>query len=231
MQLTLNPPRAATPPAGAEPFSVGEVQTILGKVLKQGKRPGLTEVAQLTHALNLMHGTYVFAQKVANDSKKTAALVYSAIGVLQWFFKIRRTAWEAPGTPPTAVAAEQELFSKFTAFGDAMQAHNFELDMDAGLLMPDITDWHQLAVPVAGAFRLAMAPRNPGKEFGKTAGGPLPRFLAEVLPRITGEQVTAAAAGKCLSRAKGRTGAPPGLVLLTVEECAAAADTQEASEE
>jgi hypothetical protein len=229
MKPTRNSRRETTPPS-IGPFSVGEVKTVLREVLKQGSNlPGPTEAVQLTYALNLIQGSYVFAQQVANDSKKTADQVRSAIKTLQRFLDIRRLAWEAPGTTATTVAAEAELLRKFSAFAAAMQA---QLDMDDGLKMPDITGWHHLAFSAAAAFRSAVRPNNPGVRFGPTSGGPLSRFLAEVLSRITGERVTAAAAGQYLRRAaKGRTGAPPGLVLLTVEECAAAADDQQAAKE
>ena len=159
-------------------------------------------------------------------SKKKADMVHDAIAILQRFFELRRIA--CAGTSADTIAAEAKLFQKFSDFGDAMEAHRFELDMDAGLRMPDITRWHDIAVPAAAAFRLAMMPKNPGVRFGPTSDGPLPRFLAEVLPLITGEAVTPAAVGKFLRReAKRRTAAPPGRpVPLTAEDAAWTAEDE-----
>jgi hypothetical protein len=177
-------------------FTVDSVRAILGTIVRQGIKPGPSEITLLVYGLNQLHASFLFARNTANDAKKKADEVRNAFDVLQRFFESRRDACATQSVPPKIVADEERLFEKFREFSDTMHSHAFELDMDAGLLMPPITHWHDLTEAAAGLFQLAMTPNNPDLRFGLTNDGPVARFLAEVLPLITGEIVTVTAAGK-----------------------------------
>jgi len=61
-----------------------------------------------------------------------------------------------------------------------------------------IYTWHDIAHDLAVAFRLAMRPTNPALKMGLSNKGPIPRFIAAVVPHITGERPNVEQVGKYL---------------------------------
>jgi len=59
-------------------------------------------------------------------------------------------------------------------------------------------DWRWLIKVLPVDIGSAIESANPGYEGGRTKGGPLSRILAEIIPHITGEPVTAIAVGNQL---------------------------------
>jgi hypothetical protein len=53
--------------------------------------------------------------------------------------------------------------------------------------------WHEVAPLIANAFRDAVRPRNPTLTLGNSDQGSVARFVAAVVPQITGEEPTVAA--------------------------------------
>lgn len=209
--------QAAAPDTG--PLSAGEVLSILVKarVLKRGDKPpdpDAGEVVRLGTALNLIRDVNIRAQAGAKAAKKAT--------------QRDRTLKRYQEVAASRYADQERLQELLTSLSRSeVLMREFEAAKRA---WPVIEDWRHLAAATADAFRLAMATLNPGKTYGAAPGGPLLRFLKEALPRITGEKWVGAV-GKYLSRnaKKGRPGAPDGLVLLTIEEDAAAADEQDKS--
>ena len=162
------------------PFTAANLRPILAGVLKQGmKWPGDADLKVLARSLNQIRGIFVTAQKTANKSKP-ADKVGAALAVLMVFFDERRAACcGSPPPSPQIVESERRLYDQFYAFVQAMKAHDFQLDMDAGLLMPKIDRWQHLARAIAAAFEIALAPNN-GWRSRLSNDGPVPRFVARV---------------------------------------------------
>ncbi len=68
-----------------------------------------------------------------------------------------------------------------------------------------IEGWHDFAGELANAFRYAMCFTNPGLPLRNGDDGPVARFLAAIIPLITGEAPTPVAVARHLQRAS-RTG-------------------------
>jgi len=183
-------------------FTVPILRGILDGVLKRSQtKPGQVDLELLAYSLNQIREVFAFAQQTANESKPLADRVRDAIEVLTVFFERRRQACcVEDGTRPSVelIESEQRLREQFSSFLKAMEVHKFELDMDAGLLMPRLDCWRQLAEVVANQFRVAMSQANGTRKFGRSNDGPVPRFVAAVVPRITGENPSVQNVGKHL---------------------------------
>jgi hypothetical protein len=67
-------------------------------------------------------------------------------------------------------------------------------------LIPPAERWHDLADTIAHFFIVAMRPNNPTVRFGRSNDGPVPRFVASIIPFITGDTPDVAAVGQHLKR-------------------------------
>jgi hypothetical protein len=184
------------------PFYCADVRRILSETLRGRQRPpDREETERLTLSLNLVAGAYQFAKKFAS-AKPQSTNVQGALETLMAFFDERRE--ECRGLCPASKVAfaEYQLYNKFRQLIAAFEEHPFELDMDTVLVMPDYNkDWHDIAYSVAQIFRTAMQAHNPNEVFGRSNGGPVPRFVAAVMPTITGgEFPTLAAVAQHLKR-------------------------------
>lgn len=129
-----------------------------------------------------------------------------ALEILEVFFEERKKA--CCSVSIEIAESEQRLYDQFHDFVRA-KAHDFQLDMDAGLLMPEIDDWRDIAVVVAGAFKVAMYPQK----FGLSNDDPAPRFVAKVIPLMTNQSPSVFNVGKHLkdqARLHQRAKAKPG---------------------
>jgi len=175
-----------------------------GEVLKGQAIPGEAELNGLVWALNDIHRAFWFRKTTAPESQfkhARASREREAIEVLMCFFDQRRQAsTEAERRIASALAAakprsarkagkkaalvidrERRLYDLFRDFVHAMTTHDFQLDMDidTGALMPRLESWHHVADGIAGAFRIAMFPKEFGSsngKRGKTSGGMILRF-------------------------------------------------------
>jgi hypothetical protein len=189
---------------GREPFAASNLQKILGDdVLKGQNMPN--DLNALAWSLNDIHGAFWFRKTTAPETQfkqATAERVAEAIQVLMCFFDQRRQGWRA--APAGVVDRERQLYSLFRDFVHGMTAHEFRLEMDTdhAALMPPLESWRHVAEAVAGAFRIAMFPQ----EFGRSNKGPVPRFVAAVMPLMTGESPTVSAVAQHLKRvARGKS--------------------------
>jgi hypothetical protein len=189
-------------PRSTGSFTIPILRGIMDDVLKQSQtKPSQMDLELLAYSLNQIREVFAFAQQTANESKPLADRVRDAIEVLKVFFERRRQACcVEDGTHPSVEIIENEwrLREQFSSFLKAMEMHKFELDMDAGLLMPRLDCWRQLAEVVANQFRAAMSRANGTQKFGYSNDGPVPRFVAAVVPRITGENPSVQNVGKHL---------------------------------
>jgi hypothetical protein len=185
---------------GRTPFTVANLQKILeDDVLKGQIMPSIPQLNALAWELNDIHGAFWFRKMSAPESKFKhirAERVGDALQVLMCFFDQRRQAWHT--APADVVNRERQLYDLFRDFVRAMTAHDFQLDIDTddAALMPPLENWRHVADSVAGAFRMAMAPQ----EFGRSNKGPVPRFVAAVMPLMAGETPTVAAVAQHLKR-------------------------------
>jgi len=161
--------------------------------------PGTVKLTALALALNDMHGTFWFGKTTAPESRfkhARAERIGNAIQVLMCFFDQRRQAWHAASADD--VDRERRLYNQFRDFVYAMTAHNFQLDMDTddAALMPVLESWGHIAEAVAGAFRITMSP----EEYGQSNEGPVARFVAAVMPVMTGEKPAVTTVAQNLKR-------------------------------
>jgi hypothetical protein len=181
----------------SRPFSVAILRSILDNVLKQPQtKPGKEDLETLANSLNRIHSAFSFATKTGNQSKSTAGEVRGALQILVSFFEKRKQACYPEGRRGPGdqiVEDERVLYDKFQSLSRAMETHDFQLDMDAGLLMPHLDSWRPIAELIAGAFSLAM-----GRQFGRSNNGPSARFVAAVVPLMTQEQPSVENVGKHL---------------------------------
>ena len=145
MHVTSKPRRATTPPSTG-PFSVDEMQAILKMVLKRGEPPGPTERARLVATLNLIRGAYLSAQEGAHEAKQAA--------------EQNRLIRRLQGSLARRHAGQERLPELLTKLSDCAALMR-ELEA-ARQPLPVIKNSRHLAVSTAAAFRLAMAPDNPG---------------------------------------------------------------------
>jgi len=177
----------------AAPFTAANLWEILDAVLRQPQaKPSKEAVKRLAATLNRIHNVFNFAKQIGNNSKVTADRVSEALEILEVFFEERKKACCSVSTE--IAESEQRLYDQFHDFVRAMEAHDFRLDMDAGLLMPEIDNWRDIVVVVAAAFKVAMYPQK----FGLSNDGPVPRFVAKVIPLMTNQSPSVFNVGKHL---------------------------------
>jgi hypothetical protein len=189
---------------GREPFTVANVRETLCDVLKdQTTMPSEAALRTLAAALNDIHGAFWWRKTTLPESDSQDARanrVCDAIQTLMCFFDQRSQAWR--GAPAEVVDRERQLYDRFRDFVQAMTAHDFLLGMDRddAALMPRLENWHHVAEGVVAGFRLAMHP----VKLGSSNEGPVARFVAAVMPLMTGDHPTASAVSQHLKRQKRR---------------------------
>jgi hypothetical protein len=186
-----------------EPLSPAAVRKIMAGVIKDQRivlpSPNSVDLRRLTRTLNDLQAHFKFAQETGNKSKGTADRVSGALSVLVDFFHERGKAiQEDNGLRPETIKNEKRLLGAFGKFMKALQQHSFDLSMDAAVLMPELRGWHSYTEILSGSFKLAMAGANPDREFGQSNDGPVARFVAAIIPHITGETPTVGAVSKRL---------------------------------
>jgi hypothetical protein len=187
---------------GREPFKASNLKMILeDEVLKRQTMP--VDLNAMARALNDIHGAFWFRKTTTPKSRAKhvrAERVRDAIEVLTSFFEERRRAYRSKdGTASSKIIkSERQLYQQFHCFVLAMEAHDFRLDMDVdeAALMPRLDRWRHIAVAVATVFTTAMIPQ----EFGRSNEGPVARFVAAVMPLMTGERPAVSAVAQQLKR-------------------------------
>jgi hypothetical protein len=156
----------------------------------------------LARGLNDLTGLFRFAKEKAKQSNERADNVATAMAVLEHFFEEREREYRALSADSEIVKSERQLRDKFRAFQHAMYQQDdknlFNLDMDLALVVPEHENWHSIAEGIAGWFILAMQATNPRIVFRYSNKGPVARFVAAVVPLITGEKTTVTAVSKHL---------------------------------
>jgi hypothetical protein len=188
MSVKLKNALRARPTAEADPvFTVVGLRKILDSVLKQGtNKPSSEGLIRLAGYLNFIHAYRIMANASPVKQAK-AERVRDAIQVLMDFFEERKRALGSVDS--MIVEREMRLQDQFDSFLRAMEKHDFELmmDKDEGALVPKLENWRDVAVGIASVFVSIMKWNNPKLPFGLSNDGPVPRFVAAVVPLITDE--------------------------------------------
>jgi hypothetical protein len=156
--------------------------------------PGRTELTLLARSLNTTHWAFTVAIREAPAAHAAAERVSLAIGALNHFFEDRyRSCISSDGKQLQSVEiveGETELAKRYYDFRLAMQEHKFLLPIDDLLMHPTRLDtWRSIAVEISNAFTMAMSRTNQ-KPIGISNEGPRVRFVAAVLKKMLGENVT-----------------------------------------
>jgi hypothetical protein len=140
------------------PFTVAQIREILRSVLKANqKMPPPDRLEHLTMMLNMIHDLYRFAVTTGNESEPRGERVRAAVGVLHAFFKERERECfpeVGPAPDPVTLKSEIKLLRLFSDFLEGMKSHIFNLSMDAGVMMPHLESWHDIAFVLSGDFRM-----------------------------------------------------------------------------
>ena len=195
------------------PFTVANLRTLLRDTVLKGNQtmPSVAALHDLASILNSLRGLYAFLSKDTKDAKRRADKVRDAFSTIQEFFEERAEAcgWtDTPKVDTKTYAVEQALYNHFYSFMEAFRDHPFDLDMDADVIAGYLNGWHSIAGKIACSFKGAMADTTNGAAFGLSNEGPIPRFVAAIIPIITGETPSIQAVGKWLkdeARKKRRT--------------------------
>jgi hypothetical protein len=169
------------------PFTVSNLKKILREsVLKRQAMPDEQRIMELAEVLNHVHSAFCFHNESRSASifrRRRTQNVIDAIHILICFFDLRNQ--DCRNLRAGVVIRERKLRQAFYDFVKAFRGHTFELPMDADptALMPDLKGWRSIAEVVASAFTVAMHPTK----IGHSNTGPIPRFVAAVLPLLTGE--------------------------------------------
>jgi hypothetical protein len=183
-------------------FTPVMIRQIIQNAVQDGRlvipRLGEGDIERLSTSLDRFRDRFEFEINVGSASDERAERVRAALHELMVFFQERRLACKKEDVGKQILAAEQRLRSEFARLLKAFHRHKFELSMDAALSMPRINSWHPFAIIIGGAFKIALRRTNPHRRFGHSNDGPVARFVAAVIPNITGEHPTVQAVAKRL---------------------------------
>lgn len=185
-----------------DPFTIPIIREILDRVLERPQtRPGSDELTIFIRLLNSIYRAFKYSQEIGGTSNE-AQQVSEAFRVLEDYFEERREACQGdPSLSAAAIERERTLYNQFVRFLKKFHTHDFLLEMDWVGMRSSFEDWHDLAEPIANGFQVIMA-RNKCR-LGRSNEA-VPRFVAEVIPLITGERPTIAAVGQHLKLARQR---------------------------
>ncbi|MGH7111042.1 MAG: hypothetical protein ACREFK_11510, partial [Stellaceae bacterium] len=125
-----------------------------------------------------------------------------AVDTLIMYFEERRRECLKKKYDAETIESERKLYNAFGKFLRTLDKHSFGLDMDMVLMMANLEGWHDIALVIAEAFKVAMS-ANRIEPLGIANEGPVARFVAAVIPSITGEAPTPGAVSQHLKRCAG----------------------------
>ena len=183
-------------------------------MLKRGVKPSTADLEWLAFQLNFI----CLHRKLTLESPAKQArweAVQHAIATLGAFFQERRRMCRLKnGKGPSArvIKSEQQWRDQFARFLRATKTHDefllsvpdherhevLETDVDDGALSAPFDSWRVVAGPVATFFKTTIWRNNPKLPLGRSNDGPVPRFVAAVVPFITRERPTVSNVGKHL---------------------------------
>ena len=192
------------------------------RIIRDGRQPSNTDLIFLAGELEFLRHCHVYGAAVAGDARmKLQASLIAALGALptvldgaEKMMAINRDY----GWDDTHVAQEhaklQRLKDAILAF-EPPPPHPDVLPLMVDYqtwqpicietkMAPDATTWHNFAHRLASDFQAALQKANPGKEIGLTPIGPVSRYLAAVIPLVSGETPRGDAAIKYLRDEMGR---------------------------
>ena len=187
-------------------LSVEDLRELLRRVLKNDEkmpsRADLTELARQLQVYRWLHLHYVEQLKPQAVSAKKARQAAEYLG--DHLRKIRADTIAATTTPLGSLEFVKASLGRDIAAMKSVEVGIKYLLTESIALHPSTTStapfekWKDLAVALSGAFVDALRPNNPTVQFGRSNDGPVPRFVAEIIPYVTGEAPTTTAVGKVL---------------------------------
>ncbi len=178
-----------SPEGAAAPITPEAVRSILntpGILTDTYRPPSAHDCAWLATTLD---GTRKAVALSRANGPHRAAKVAEAMAYLGAYFDDRarevETIAHAGNAPlPEIVKAERTLAARFGDFAEAFAQHDFRLVMDR---ISALDSWKEIALSVANSFQMAMRRNNPNAKLGFSNNGPVQRFVAAMVPLITGE--------------------------------------------
>jgi hypothetical protein len=192
-----------------EPFTPESLRDVLGQVLSRRQHmPADAEIERLVGVLNYWRAHY----SVADDQDKLlqqeeAALETLAVVLPKLKAKTRAEldflrVVKFSGNVAVAKGKRlQEIEALLQSVVIAQQAQFWNRFWGQHNAVDEKKKWHQLQDALCRDFIAAMKPANPDETFGLSEKGVLARFVAAVMPSITGETVKPSSVGQHRKRA------------------------------
>jgi len=192
--------------ADAPPFTLEGVRALLAPpVLKRGFPPNRDRLNGLVTRLNQWKGAVRRYQETWRPSgDRTSAARRAAETLLEELphlrSDLRRMIEEHESLPAFMVQQTQHEIEALDTIqtGLTRLLNESMVLMPITMVVPQMEKWRHIAVGISDDFCEAMRPTNPTLPLGRSNDGPVPRFVAAVIPGITGEHPSVQNVGKHL---------------------------------
>lgn len=189
-------------------FTMGELRQVLRDTIGDLNMPDDLEVKKLANIITGWRGQFWAAQE-AREFREVADRARAAIGTLAEAMKAvlqhhqSRVEMGDPFAQPRASSAGKILAAineQDVAYAVGTDA---PVESNPDKFHERVADWRWLAEVMPVDFATALQKANPGKRIGVSKDGPCARFLAAIIPRVTGESPSASAVGTQLIMRRG----------------------------
>jgi hypothetical protein len=193
------------------PFTLESLRQLLAEevIRRQQTMPGDAEITELARILNYWQGHYLVEQK-SRALKELQRDALAALATLaNVFLRLRdlTESFEANAVqdqaPPVILAILRKRLAEIDAARDFIaKAEGFSV-WDDPSDAPDRWQWLAGVLPID--FENAMRSTNPNYTAGLSHNGPLARFIAAVVPSLTGQHPTPDSVATQLKKLRKRT--------------------------
>ncbi|MFY9771951.1 MAG: hypothetical protein WAK04_17190 [Xanthobacteraceae bacterium] len=188
-----------------EPFTVASLRAVLQGVLSRRQQmPGDAEIERLVGVLNYWQSHYASIAHDQDELLRQEETALETLAVVLPRLKAKTQAeldfLRAVKWGGNIVAAKEKRLHEIEALLQsvliAMRAKFWNRFWGQRNTVENNKKWHELQEALCRDFIAAMRPTNPHETFGLSEKGVLARFIAAVMPSITGETVKSSSVGQ-----------------------------------
>jgi len=187
-------------------FTTDELRDVINETKrKEWVLPENAQIERLASVLNIWKAKFYAAQQSRLFNEKLAeaeAAIRSLRRLMPEIYEYRKTAAEAGDWFSGSMAESAKKLLEALDYPDSYPGTLppvlacVHRDTHQDSFPNALKDWRWLIRVMPVDFENAMRPANPNAKFGMSKGGPLTRFLEVIIPRVTGESVSATAIGQ-----------------------------------